>query len=387
MKLWPLLVLAVGNVRRFPLRSLLLVLAFASASALLAAYLLLRDALVAHADAVRSSMPELVVSEMTAGRPRTLALADAEKLHGIPALGAVTPRVWGYVFSPALQGNVVVIGSSAAAPSLRGALARGRDLQGAGEMVLGSTLADALGAHLGDRLALPSPYGETAPLAIVGIVDAEHDLLAGDALFASDEDARALLGVPADHATDFALALTNPAERAVIARTVGQRLPGARVIDRDALGRLYAVAYGWRSGLATVCVAPALLALLLLAADRSAALGARERREIALQKALGFSTREVLTLRWLESLLVANVGVAFGLGLAALWVFRANAAGLANALYGFGVLTPHLRLVPSTPPAALIGLALTIVAPYAGLAAFSAWRVATADPAATLRGS
>lgn len=387
MKLWPLLTLAAGNLRRAPGRALLLVIAFATATALLSAYLLLRDALVAHADAVRHEMPDLVVSEMTAGRPRTLAVADAEKLHGIPALGTVTPRVWGYVFSPALQGNVLVIGASARPPSLQSALAEGRDLEAReGEMVLGGGLAHALALRVGDRLALPTPYGTTPPLQVVGIVHTTHDWLAGDVLFTSDHEARALLGVADDHATDLALSVKNPAERQVIARTVGERLPGARVIDREALGRLYAVAYGWRSGLASVCVLPALLALLLLAADRSAALGLRERREIALQKALGFSTREVLTLRWLESMLVAGLGVSAGVLLAALWVFEGHAVGLSHALVGFGALDPHLTLTPSTAPASVIGLVLVIVAPYAGLSAFSAWRVATADPARTLRG-
>ena len=377
-----LVALAVDRLWSRRARSALLVLAFASAIALLTAYLFLRDALVAHADRVRADMPALVLSEMTAGRPRTVPLAQRARLGDIASLGSVTPRVWGYLFSPALQGNLVVIGSGPGSLPV----AQGHDLDGPGQMVLGKNLADALGLRLGDRLALPSPYGATPALALVGILRAEHDLLAGDALFTDDVAARALLGVPADEATDFAVEVKNPAERAVVARTLVERIPGARVIERDSLGRMYAVAYGWRSGLATICLAPAFLALLLLAADRTSALSARERREIALQKALGYSTREVLLVRLCESLLVAEAGIALGFAAAWLWVFQAGAVGLRHALFGFGVLQPSLRLDPATPPSALLAVSLVALVPYAGLAAFSAWRVATRDPTATLRG-
>lgn len=384
MKLLPLVAIALDNLRSRLARSLLLGLSFAAALALLTAYVFLRDALIDHAERVRGNMPDLVVSEMTAGRPRALKLGDAERLHDIPSLGKVTPRVWGYLFSSALQGNVLVMGSAPDAAPMP--LQAGRDLAGPGEMVLGANVADALALRVGDRLALPSPYGPAPMLAVVGIVAHAHDLLAGDVLFTSDADARTLLGLGADEATDFALSVKNPAERPVVAGTLAERIPGARVIDRDAVVRMYAVAYGWRSGLATVCMLPAFLALLFLAAERTSAVSARERREIALQKALGYSTREVLLVRLFESLLVAESGIALGIGAAYLWVFHAGAAGLRHALFGFGVLQPALRLEPATPPAALLALSLVALVPYAGLAVVSAWRVASQDPTTTLRG-
>ena len=387
MRLLPLVALALENLRSRIGRTVLLAASFAAALALLTAYLFLRDALVAHADRVRTTMPDLVLSELVGGRPRTVPLAHAERLRDIPSLGSITPRVWGYLFSPPIQGNVVVIGTDrAATTSLAPALAGGRDLESPGEMVLGAHLADVLGLRLGDRLALPSPYGPSPRLLLVGIVAGEHDLLAGDALFTRIEDARTLLGLGPDEATDLALGVKNPAERPIVARTATERIPGARVVDRESLGRLYAVAYGWRSGLATVCLFPALLALAFLAAERTSAVSARERREIALQKALGYSTREVLVVRVLEALLVAQSGIALGVSTAYLWVFHAGAAGLRHALFGFGVLQPTLRLEPATPPSALVALSLVTLVPYAGLAVLSAWRVATQDPTTTLRG-
>ena len=88
----------------------------------------------------------------------------------------------------------------------------------------------------------------------------------------------------------------------------------------------------------------------------------------------------------LEALMVAEGGIALGFAVAYGWVFHAGAIGLRHALFGFGVLTPNLRLEPATPPSALVALSLVALVPYAGLAVVSAWRVATQDPTTTLRG-
>ena len=128
------------------------------AVALVASVLFLTDALRAEADRARMATPDIVVQRLIAGRPSILNAADAEKLSGIASVSGVRPRVWGYLFLPALQGNVTVIGVHENAPGLtvvEGSLAEGRDrMPGAHEMIAGATLARALGLNVGDELGL-----------------------------------------------------------------------------------------------------------------------------------------------------------------------------------------------------------------------------------------
>jgi ABC-type lipoprotein release transport system permease subunit len=349
----------------------------------------LTDALRAEAERTRAVLPDVMVQRLVAGRPATISTADAAKLSDIPSVRRVRPRVWGYLFLPSLQGNVTVVGLPAGEPPLEaahGVLAAGRDLAiGHHEMLMGEGLAKFMGLRLGDMQGWPTANPSARPLTLVGTVRSELDLYTADVLFCDEEDARALLLVPPDQATDLALDLANPDEARVVARTALGRLPGTRVIEKGPLGRVYALAYGRRAGLLLAASLPALLALLVLAWDRTSGLGAEERREVATLKAVGFGLGDVLLVRLYESLVVGLGGAGLGIVGAYAWVFLLGAPGLRPALVGWSVLYPEAPLTPVTDGAQVLGLLLCVVGPFVALSIVPAWRAASTDPLETLR--
>ncbi len=355
-----------------------------------AAVLFLTDALRADSERARAAVPDVVVSRLIGGRPTILSVSDADAIKKIDSVREVRPRVWGYVFVPALQGNVTVVGVAPGLPPLQGvagALADGRDLvPGAHEMVGGATLSSYLGIAIGDAIALPTIGAPLPALKLVGTFSSKVDLYAADVILCDESDARAILGLPADSATDLAVTVINPAEARVIARTIVERLPGTRVIEKDLLGRVYALVYGRRAGLVLAASIPALLALLILAWDRASGLGPEEKREIAVLKAVGWSTSDVLWSKLLEAILVGAVATTLGLFFAYVWVFALGAPGLRQAIVGWSVLYPTGPLTPAVDLAQLLALALAIVAPFVGLSIVPAWRAATTDPVEAMRG-
>ncbi len=385
-----MLAYALGTLARRRAKAVALTGGLAFAVALVAAVLFLADALRGEAERARAALPDVVVQRLVGGRPSTLKLNDVKALAGIPSVARVTPRVWGYLFLPTLQGNVTVVGAAPGAPALslapRGALSAGRDLApGAHEMVAGTTLARALGLRPGDGLQLPSATPSPL-LTLAGTFDASVELWTADVILCDEADARAILGMPDGEATDLALTVTNPDEARVVARTVLERLPGTRVVEKELLGRVYALAYGRRAGLVLAATVPAILALLILAWDRASGLGPEERREIAILKATGWSTRDVLSAKMLEALLVGALGAALGLVLAYGWVFFLGAPGLRPALVGWSVLYPEAPLTPTVDAAQLIGVALAVLAPFVALSIVPAWRAAGTDPMEAMRG-
>ena len=360
------------------------------AVALVAAVLFLADALRAESTAARDALPDVVVSRLVGGRPAVISMQSAHKLARIDSVRRVRPRVWGYVFVPALQSNVVVMGAPPDAPSLEavgGALAAGRDLRpGAHEMVAGARIAKFLGLEVGDQMVLPSPNPLAPSLQLVGTFDSRIDLFTTDVVMMSNDDARAVLGMAEDQATDLALDLANPDESPIVARTVLERMPDARVIDKKLLVRAHTLAFGRRSGIVLTASAPVLLVLLVLAWDRLSGFGDAEQREIAVLKAVGWSTSEVLWAKLSESLLVGAFSTAAGLVLAYVWVFVAGAPLLRPALAGFGVLYPEAPLTPQVDAAQLLAVTLAVLGPYAALSIVPAWRAAQIDPMDAMRG-
>lgn len=380
---------ALGALARRRARSIALGGGLAFAVALIAAVMFLVESLRAEAERAHDAQPDVVVQKLVGGRPATLSVADAAKLADIASVRGVTPRVWGYVFLPALQGNVTIVGTSPDAPGLsvaNGVLAEGRDIAlGRHEMIAGVELAKFLGMRKGDELGLPSSDPRAHAMTLVGTFRSSLDLYTADVIVCDEADARALLGVPDQQATDFAVALSNPAEARVVAATILERLPGSRVVERDLLERVYHLSYGRRAGLVLGSAIPAILALLVLAWDRASGIAPDERREIAILKAVGWSTSDVLWAKLCESILVGAGATALGLLLGYGWIFWLDAPGLRPTLVGWSVLYPRAALTPAVDVGQLLGVTLAVLAPFVLLSIVPAWRAASADPLETMR--
>lgn len=380
---------ALGALTRRKARSIALGGGLAFAVALVAAVLFLTESLRAEAERAHAAHPDIVVQRLVGGRPTTLSASEQHKLFDIPSVRNVTPRVWGYMFLPALQGNVTIVASprgSAPISVASGALHSGRDLRpGEHEMIAGVDLAHFLGMLPGDELGFPSADPRAQPMKLVGTFRSSLDLWTADVILCDEDDARALLGVPEGDATDIAVTLANPAEARIVARTIVDRLPGARVIERDLLARVYHLAYGRRAGLVLSASIPAILALFVLAWDRASGIGADERREIAVLKAVGWSTADVLWAKLFESILVGAIATALGLLLGYAWVFWLGAPGLRPALVGWSVLYPRSSLTPAVDLAQLLGITLAVLGPFVVLSVVPAWRAAAADPLESMR--
>lgn len=381
---------AVRSLERRAARSLAVLGGLTFAVALVAAVVFLLDALRAETERTREAAPELVVSRLVGGRPALVDAAAAGRLAAVPGVRAARARVWGYVFVPALPGNVTVIGRAPGAPALdvaAGTLAEGREPGAdAHEMLVGAGVARALGVRVGDRLALPSLAGPPIALRVVGAFTSASDLYTADVVVCDDADARALLGLGPAEATDVAVELSNPAEARVVAREAQLLVRGARVVERDQMARIQHLAYGRRAGLVLAACLPALLALFALAWDRVSGLGPAERREVAILKAVGWSTADVLKEKLLEALLLGSVAVALGLGLAYVWDFVLGAPGLRPALVGWTTLYPEAALTPAVDAGTVAAVGLAVLGPFALLSVVPAWNAARTDPLDVLRG-
>jgi len=383
---------ALGALVRRRGRSVAVAAGLAFVVALFASVLFLGDALRAEVEAGARYVPDLSVQRVVAGRPALLPSDVATAVRAIPGVRSVEARVWGYLYVPPISANVTVIGASGRDAMVHATLVDGRAMR-AGERdacVLGAALADALGVRPGDGIALSSDVGgassRTFLLRVVGTFRDGSALRTADLLVTSDANARELLGVAEGFATDLAVTLTTPDEARVATEKIARLVPGARVVDKLLLRRSYALTLDGRGGLLTAMLLPALAALLLLAWDRLTGLSEAERREIGVLKAIGWEVRDVLSARIWESLIVAFVGAAIGVLAAYVYVFLAEAPGLAGALYGWSALYPPLRLTPQVDAAQTLALVVGVALPFVAVGLVPAWRAATLDPDRALRG-
>jgi ABC-type lipoprotein release transport system permease subunit len=357
---------------------------------LLAAVLFATSALRGEAERGRQTQPDMIVQQLAGGRPGLIDPSTLSFLQQLPGVRRATARVWGYVFLPSLNANVTVIGrtpDTADLSAVRGVLRSGRDARPGerGAALIGQALAELLHVRDGDVISLPSPREDAPTLNLVGVFDSPVALYTSDVILLDVEGARAILDIAADRATDVAIELGNPEEAAVVTRAILDKEPDLRVLDKRILARTYRVIYGRRAGIVIAAALPALFAMLILAWDRINGLAYAERREIAVQKAVGWSTADVLYAKFYESVLVGVLAFGAGVALAYAWVFLLGAPLLREVLSGWSVLYPQTALTPAIDPADLLALGGMVLLPFFAVAILPAWRAAIIDPMQAMR--
>jgi ABC-type lipoprotein release transport system permease subunit len=357
---------------------------------LLTAVLFATSALRSEAERGRKTQPDVLVQHLAGGRPALIDPNTVSFLQRLPGVRRATPRVWGYVFLPSLKANVTVIGRERDTADLgvvRGVIRSGRDARPGerGAALIGRALADLLHVREGDAISLPSPREDAPVLNVVGVFDSPVALYTSDVILLDVDDARAILDVPADRATDVAIDLGNPEEATVVTRAIHDKEPELRVLDKRILARTYQLTYGRRAGIVLAAALPALFAMLIVAWERMSGLAPAERREIAVQKAVGWSTADVLYAKLYESILVGLLAFGAGVTLAYIWVFLLGAPLLREVLSGWSVLYPEVALTPAIDPADLVGVAAMVLLPFFSAAIFPAWRAAIVDPLQAMR--
>lgn len=325
--------------------------------------------------------PDITLTRLRGGLPRPVAVSMAEGLRSAPGVLGVTPRVWGLL---PIEGSAAVLTVVAAeAPLPPGpSLWRGR-LPARGErgwVILGASLARVFDLHAGDALTV---RGTT--LRVLGVFRDEVAPRTADVALCAPPDARALLGLDEDEATDFALELRSPSARPAVLRAAAALLPDARALSREDHRRAVTLTWGRRGGVALIALLPALLAVLALALQRAASVDPRDRREIATLRALGWSVAEAAGVASIASVLPCAVATAAGVVAAYAFVFPMGAPGLRALLLGPDAALAFAQLAPTaTPGDASLTVALALL-PQAAAALLGAWRVASMDPLHTLR--
>lgn len=378
-----LLAFALASLIRRKRRSLSLGFGLLLIAFLLSAALLLHDSIRAEYERLIPGMAELSVHQLRGGRPERIAGDALKELESHPGVRSITPRVWGYLYLPPLSANLTVMaknGDPALPTILDGTLPDNE-----GELTIGDRLAHSLGLRPGDSIALPGAAGFQL-FTVRGVFTSDSSLLAGDLALFTEKDARSLLGYDDELYTDLAIALSTPSEANAIAARIEKLLPGARIVERSAIERAYALSFGQRAGFLAALLLPILGSFLLIAWDRLSGSSDEERYEAGVLLISGWEFRDILTFRILESSALSGIAAALGISLAYLYLFIFDAPLLADLLLGWSSLHPTFKPTPMLHGSQLLMLVAILVLPFTAISILPAFRSANVDADALLRG-
>ena len=364
---YTLAALSRRKVRHLGLLLIYTLLVFLFASVLLLSQGLRREAALLLQDA-----PEVIVQKLSVGRHDLLPAAWLDTLRQIRGVSSAQGRLWGYYYDPAIKANYTLM----AAPERHLAT---------GEILIGAALARTRQIGISDYLSLRTANGQPLPLKIIGVLESVSELLSADLLLMSEADFRQLFQLTPDLYTDAVLSVRNPREARTVANKISLALPNSRPILRAEILRTYDAVFHWREGVLFLILSTLLLAFLILAWDRAAGLSAEEKREIGILKAIGWETRDILSMKLWEGTLLSLTAFLIGYLLAWWQIFHGGARLFAPVLKGWAVLYPDFQLTPSIDLQQILILLAVTVLPYIIATLIPSWRAAIIDPDAAMR--
>jgi ABC-type lipoprotein release transport system permease subunit len=341
------------------------------------------------------AMPEITIQRTVGGRLETLPVDWKWELQEIPGVSQVTPRVWGYYFFShrRLQDegvNFTLVGLDLYNDEYKQSLKqltydRFKSLEN-GELLLGKRAMETL--HLGyfeDFFDFYTPSGEKYRVPIGAVVDDLEGFEDSGMLILPQESVRKILGINENEATDMVLHVSNHDEVETIRAKIMERYPSVRVATKDDLLSAYNALYDFKSGLFLALFLSAAFALFLLIFEKSSGLGAEEKREIGILRALGWKIGDVISVKFAEHVVLVLVAFISSAIVAYGYVFLANAPILRGLFYSSNELTPPFELMPHVSVLLVLGSGVFVIVLYLALVLIPIWRSSIVDPSESVR--
>jgi hypothetical protein len=375
----PLMVWAARDLLRHPVPALLLFGAVASLTALVALVLLMTQTLSTAYARLTEEAPTVVVRRVSAGGWMPMPVAEALEAAGRVA-GVIHPRVrtWGVVSGP--EGPLTVVGVTPG---------QGRD----GELPGGYAIPRPGQAVVGSGVAIDETEGrihlvgrQPLTLAVIDRLPPSSSLAVHDGVLVHVEDARTLLGLGRDQASDLVLDVFHDEAVAALCPDLAAAFewPVHITTRNDDLARgLSGITR--RGSLALLACVPAFLAMALVAVAADL-WGRRRRWEMGLFKALGWTGGDILRLTVFRGLVVGAPAAAAGTAAAYLMMFHPGMSWLAGMVFDWTGPAPAFYLTARGAWASLVLTALMVGLPFLAVVFWTGWQGAAADPADCVEG-
>ena len=123
-----------------------------------------------------------------------------------------------------------------------------------------------------------------------------------------------------------------------------------------------------------------LVTFMLILYQRYSMVYSTEKKEIGILRAVGWSIKDILKLKFYENLIIVMVSFILGVGLAYLYVFVFDAPLLSQIFLGGANLENHVRFVPVLDFGLLASILFFYAIPFLAAVLIPAWKIAVTPP-------
>lgn len=341
------------------------------------------------------NMPEITVQKTAGGRLENIPVDRVWELEKFPGVANVSPRVWGYYFFSHRRlknegVNFTLVGLDLYQDEYKDSLksltySRFKSLED-GELLLGERAMETVRlGYFEDFFDFYTPKNEKIRTPIGAVVDELEGFEDTGMMILPKAKVRQILGMNEDEATDIILHVPNKDEVDTISAKISELYPDTRVVTKADLFSAYNALFDYKSGIFLALFLSSAFALFLLIFEKSSGLGAQERQEIGILRALGWKISNVIGVKFAEHAVLVLMAFISSAILSYIYVFLFNAPILRSLFYSKNELTPPFDLTPHVDIIMILGMGVLVAALYLALVLIPIWRSSIIDPSESVR--
>lgn len=323
-------------------------LIFVIASATFISESIKKELIITHTE-----LPDIVVQKIVGGRQQYLPVSYIDDVLDIPGISRIYPRIWGYYYFDYAGVNFSIVGIDPFEPqykkSLEDAIADfdiNKLLSTNNWIIVGygiHTLFNEI-AYINEAY-FKKPDGQYLAVTPIGVLGKDGSILNGDIVLMSKDYAKELLGLKDNEVTDFAVDVYNKNEIVTIAAKIRDRLKDVRTVTKEDVLNSYNSVFNYKSGIFLSLFGVLIFTMIIIVIDKLSGISESERLEIGVLKSTGWSTGDILKLKFYESSFLALFSYIFAVLAAMIYVFLLKAPVMIDIFRGYGALKLDYHLI------------------------------------------
>ncbi len=310
-----------------------------------------------------------------------------DEILEINGVSQVAPRVYGRYFFTPREKSFLVVGvdffDEQSSKELK-ALVDNIDLKSflsEDNMLVGEGVKSFLEKnYYKNYFSFKTPKGSFKKVNIHKVLPSQANLISNDMIIMPIELAREIFGLEEDEVTDIAFNVPNDAEWDSIIGKLHLQFYDVRVVEKREIVKAYENLYNYKGGLFLILYLVAMVTFMLILYQRYSMVYSTERKEIGILRAVGWSIKDILKLKFYETVVVVLVSFVLGVVLAYVYVFVWDAPLLSQIFLGGANLPNNVEFVPVLEFGLLGSIFLFYAIPFLGSVLIPAWKIAVTPP-------
>lgn len=335
---------------------------------------------------------DFVIQRVKGDRLVDAPLSWQDKVEEIYGVSKVTPRVYGRYFFEDKKEYALIVGvdflEEQSSKELE-ALTKDLNLKeflADKNMVVGAGVKEYLKSHFYSKdYNFLNTKGEFVKVKIYKTLNKNSSLFSNNLIIVPIDLAREILGVDEDYVTDFMLNVPNDDERDNVYTKLSSLYFDILVTSKKDIKKGYENLFNYKGGFFMVLFLLSLVTFILILYYRYTIIFYSQKRVIGIYRAIGWSIKDIIKLKTLESFMIVIVAFIIGVSLGYIYTFIFDAPLIKSIFIGSSNLVDYGKLEPVVDFRVISSIFLLFATPFMAASIVPVWKIAITNPKEAMR--